>query len=58
MLLVVGHCDDGLPTSGRVPLDPRLTQCVEEGKNFIEAYQDTPAQKAMTDIVSKLLTNT
>ncbi len=41
--------------TGRVPLDPRLTQCVEEGKSFAEVYHDTPAQKAMTDIVDKLL---
>ncbi|XP_064394317.1 cytosolic Fe-S cluster assembly factor NUBP2 homolog isoform X2 [Halichondria panicea] len=44
-----------VPFLGRVPLDPRLTQCVEEGKSFAEVYHDTPAQKAMTDIVDKLL---
>ena len=41
--------------SGRVPLDPRLTQCTEDGKSFVEAFHNAPAQKAMTDIVQKLL---
>ena len=38
-------------------MDPRLTQSLEEGKSFAETYHDTPAQKAMTDIVDKVITH-
>ena len=40
---------------GRIPLDPRLTQSLEEGKSFVEAFAGTPAQKAMEDVLQKLL---
>lgn len=45
-------------TSGRIPLDPRLTQCLEEGKSYVDAYIGAPAQVAMADIVKKLLNKT
>ena len=41
--------------SGCVPLDPMLTQCAEDGKSYVETFQDAPAHKSMTDIVQKLL---
>lgn len=44
-----------MSTSGRVPLDPRLSTCSEGGESFVEAFHDTPASKMMADIVQKLL---
>ena len=43
---------------GRIPLDPRLTQCLEEGRNYVEAFSGASAQKAMASIVQKILTET
>jgi len=41
--------------SGRVPVDPRLTQCLEEGRNYVEAFSGAPAQTSLADIVSKVV---
>ena len=38
-----------------MPLDPRMTQCLEDGKSFVDAFSDTPTNKAMSDIVHTLL---
>ena len=43
---------------GRIPLDPRLTQSVEEGKSFVDTYRGTPTETALADIVQKLLSET
>ena len=43
---------------GRIPLDPRLTQSVEEGKSFVDTYHGTPTETAVADIVQKLLSET
>lgn len=43
---------------GRIPLDPRLTACLEEGKSYVDTYMGAPAQKAMADIVQKVLSET
>lgn len=44
--------------TGRIPLDPKMTQCLEEGKSYVDAYIGAPAQVAMADIVHKLLSKT
>ena len=36
-------------------MDPRLTQCLEEGKSFVETYHGTPTEKAVASIVQNLL---
>ena len=41
--------------SGRVPVDPRLTQCLEEGRNYVEAFSGAPAQTSLAEIVSKII---
>lgn len=41
---------------GCIPLDPRLTSCLEEGKNFLELYQDSPTLKALDVVVQRLIT--
>ena len=40
---------------GRVPLDPRLTQSLEEGRSFVDAFVGTPTQIAMKTVLQKLL---
>lgn len=44
--------------TGRIPLDPRLTQSVEEGKSFVHTYRGTPTETAVAGIVQKLLSET
>lgn len=43
---------------GRIPVDPRLAECLEKGKSYVEIYAGVPAQKAMADIVQKVLSAT
>lgn len=43
-----------LPFLGRIPLDPRLSQCSDEGTPFVMAYPDSPATKAMMSIVDQV----
>ncbi|KNC81793.1 hypothetical protein SARC_05898 [Sphaeroforma arctica JP610] len=42
------------PFLGRVSLDPRVGQCCDEGKPFIETYPDTIVAKQYLDIVEQL----
>lgn len=42
-------------TLGRIPLDPRLSQCLEEGKSYVDNYIGTPAQTAIAEIVQKIV---
>lgn len=44
--------------AGRIPLDPRLTQSVEEGKSFVDTYRGTPTETAVAGIVQRLLSET
>ena len=44
--------------AGRIPLDPRLTQSIEEGKSFVDTYHGTPTETAVAGIVQKLLSET
>lgn len=43
-----------VPFLGRLPLDPRLAKCCDEGKNFIEEFPSSPAVVALTGVVSKV----
>ncbi|XP_065887489.1 cytosolic Fe-S cluster assembly factor NUBP2 homolog [Dysidea avara] len=45
-----------IPFLGQVPLDPRITQCSESGKSFMDSYKGTPTQEAMSNITKQLLT--
>ena len=44
--------------AGRIPLDPRLTQCLEDGKSFVDTYPGTPTEAAVAGIVRNLLSET
>ncbi|KAL5475389.1 hypothetical protein EMCRGX_G025198 [Ephydatia muelleri] len=43
-----------VPFLGRLPLDARLTQCLEEGQSFVDLYPGSPVQQEMVKIVAKL----
>lgn len=42
---------------GKLPLDPRITRCCDEGKNFLEEWKMSPAVEAIKEIVNKIKNN-
>jgi len=44
-----------VPFLGTLPLDPRIARCCDEGKNFIQELDGTPAVIAFKDIVKKIM---
>ncbi|XP_057311807.1 cytosolic Fe-S cluster assembly factor NUBP1 homolog isoform X1 [Hydractinia symbiolongicarpus] len=44
-----------LPFLGKLPLDPRIGRCCDEGKSFLTEYPDTPAAIAYQQVVTKIL---
>ena len=43
--------DMGVPFLGRLPLDPRIAKCCDEGKSFLSEVPDSPAAKAYAAII-------
>lgn len=43
-----------VPFLGRVPLDPRVSICSDEGKPFVYAHPDSPASEEIRKIVDQL----
>ena len=43
-----------VPFLGRVPFDPRVVSCSDNGKSYQEAYPDTPVTQAYEAIASKI----
>ena len=41
--------------SGRIPIDPRLSQCSEEGNSYVGSFTGAPAQTVLTAIVVKII---
>lgn len=39
---------------GQLPLDPRLARCCDEGKNFVTEFNESPAVKALKDVVQNI----
>lgn len=39
---------------GKLPLDPRITRCCDEGKNFLEEWESSPAVAAIKEIVIEI----
>ncbi|KAI5932627.1 Cytosolic Fe-S cluster assembly factor NUBP2 [Manis javanica] len=48
----------GVPFLGSVPLDPQLTQSLEEGRDFIQEFPHSPAFPALCAIAQKILDET
>jgi Mrp family chromosome partitioning ATPase len=46
--------DVGIPYLGAVPLDPRIGQSCDYGESFFDAYPDSPACKALMDVVKRV----
>uniref|UniRef100_A0A452RDJ4 NUBP iron-sulfur cluster assembly factor 2, cytosolic n=1 Tax=Ursus americanus TaxID=9643 RepID=A0A452RDJ4_URSAM len=45
----------GVPFLGSVPLDPELTRSLEEGRDFIRDFPNSPAFPALSSIAQKVL---
>lgn len=45
----------GVPFLGSVPLDPKLTRSLEEGRDFIQEFPHSPAFHALSAIACKVL---
>jgi len=43
-----------IPFLGGIPLDPRAVEAGDEGKPYIRAFPDSPASRAVMEIISKL----
>ncbi|XP_039262453.1 cytosolic Fe-S cluster assembly factor nubp1-B-like [Styela clava] len=41
---------------GKIPLDPRIAKCCDEGKSFLDELPDSPATKAYLEIADKIKT--
>ncbi|XP_036403353.1 cytosolic Fe-S cluster assembly factor nubp2 [Megalops cyprinoides] len=48
----------GAPFLGCVPLDPQLSSCVEEGRDFIQAFPDSATFSSISHIAQAVLTST
>ncbi|KAL8565501.1 hypothetical protein ACOMHN_049477 [Nucella lapillus] len=46
--------DFSVPFLGRLPLDPRIGKCCDEGKSFLEEVPDSPATQAFQQIIAKI----
>uniref|UniRef100_A0A915K0P6 Cytosolic Fe-S cluster assembly factor NUBP2 homolog n=1 Tax=Romanomermis culicivorax TaxID=13658 RepID=A0A915K0P6_ROMCU len=40
---------------GRIPIDPNLTSCMDNGQNYAEKYPDSEGYRALADCTDKLL---
>lgn len=44
----------GLSFTGCVPLDPQLSQCLENGQSFVEAFSSSPSAQILNKIAETL----
>ena len=44
-----------IPFLGRIPMDPRMVQCADAGKSYMEKYPDSEVTKAYNQIVEKIM---
>ncbi|ELU05787.1 hypothetical protein CAPTEDRAFT_152351 [Capitella teleta] len=44
-----------VPFLGCIPIDPKLTQCAEEGKSFLERFSSSGARDAVQSILQQIL---
>lgn len=48
-------CEElGINFLGSVPLDPRIGKCCDEGESFLDTFPDSPASKAVLEVVEAL----
>ncbi|XP_035694660.1 cytosolic Fe-S cluster assembly factor nubp1-like [Branchiostoma floridae] len=46
--------DMGVPFLGRLPLDPRIGKCCDEGKSFLSVEPESPAAKAYKEVIQRV----
>ncbi|KAK7500986.1 hypothetical protein BaRGS_00007866 [Batillaria attramentaria] len=46
--------DCSVPFLGKLPLDPRIGKCCDEGKSFLEEVPDSPATQAYKQIIQQI----
>ncbi|MDP2727908.1 MAG: P-loop NTPase [Dehalococcoidia bacterium] len=46
-----------VPFLGRIPLDPRLSECSDEGQPFVHKYPDSQAARDLNKVVDKIEEN-
>ncbi|KAH3871207.1 hypothetical protein DPMN_034401, partial [Dreissena polymorpha] len=46
--------DTNIPLLGKLPLDPRIGKCCDEGKSYLTEVPDSPATKVFVQIISKI----
>ncbi len=46
----------GVSFLGKIPLDPRIGQCCDEGRSYLTEIPDSPASRAFREIIEKLNT--
>lgn len=44
----------GMPVLGRIPFDPRIARCCDQGSPFVIAHRDTPAGQAFMEIAGRI----
>ncbi|XP_028395594.1 cytosolic Fe-S cluster assembly factor nubp1-A-like [Dendronephthya gigantea] len=47
--------DMKIPFLGKLPLDPRIGRCCDEGKSFLTVVPDSPAAKCYKEIIQKIV---
>lgn len=47
--------DMDVPFLGKVPLDPRIGRCCDEGKSFLSEVPESPATAAYKQIIRSML---
>ena len=49
-------CEDyNIPLLGKVPLDPLLARCCDEGKDFLVTYPSSPTTISIKNISNEIL---
>jgi len=49
--------DEGVPFLGRIPFDPRLATCMDEGQPFVLKYPHAQATRAFEEIAAKIISS-
>ena len=47
----------GVPYLGKLPMDPNMMKCCEEGSSFVESYPTSAAVIPLNSIVDKIIQN-
>jgi Mrp family chromosome partitioning ATPase len=45
----------GVPFLGRIPFDPAVVSCGDEGSSFLDRHAESPVSKAFSDIADKMM---